>query len=89
MIDLVESEEHIILFADEAVFTVGQTTASTWMAKGQKIAVSKKKAGYSAIAIVTAIDKAGHVVAHELADGAIRIPDFKRFLRNLHRVYRG
>ena len=33
-VNLVESNEGEICFCDEAVFSVGQTFARTWMAKG-------------------------------------------------------
>ena len=59
------------------------------MAKGQKIAVLKKKSGYTAIAAVAAINIAGEVVASELAMTSIKKENFDLFLAKLHRIYRG
>lgn len=56
VIDIMEKQIGEICFIDEAVFTIGQTKAKTWMAKGQAIRVTKKRAGYTAVAAVAGID---------------------------------
>ena len=59
------------------------------MAKGQKITVDKKKAGYQAIAVVVAIDKRGEVVALLTNPGSIKKEEFIAFIRQIHRRYKG
>lgn len=50
------------------------------MAKGQKITVDKKRAGYEAIAVIVAIDKRGEVVALLTNPGSIKKEEFITFL---------
>ena len=72
MVNLFESGKSDVIFLDETVFTVGQTSAYTWMAKGQKITTMKKRAGFSAIAAIAGKNIAGDVFAHHLADKSIQ-----------------
>lgn len=58
------------------------------MAQGQKIAVLKRKSGYSAIAAVAAINVAGELVAYHLSETSIKRDDFLIFLKKLKKSYK-
>ena len=80
IIDLVESGHSEVIWMDEAVFTIGQTTDSTWMAKKQSIKVTKKGAGYTAIAAVAGMNNRGEVVAMETTETSIKLPELLTYL---------
>ena len=67
-----------VCFVDEAVYTVGRTTALQrhgWH-KGQSIKVIKERTGYSAIAVVDGINVAGEVITMEVGNISIKLYEF-------------
>jgi len=59
------------------------------MARGQKISIDKKVAGFRCIAVVAVINVQGEVVAMQMEEGSINTEKFTEFLKSLFRLYKG
>ena len=75
----------LLLFCDEAVFTSKQFDVKVWYARREKLNIKKKKLGFGAIAVVSAINMQGQVVASVLRDKSIDSDAFCEFLRLIRR----
>ena len=83
MIELMEKKANVV-FVDETCFTTNQVKSNAWWKTGDpspEYEVNSLR--FRCVAVVGAIDLQGNLVALQMDDRAIKVPQFKEFLEKL------
>ena len=84
MLELVKNRDKPVFFIDESMYTVNQTTSSTWWFKGKDPPTVQRNAlAFYGISVIAAIDVKGKLVHTHIKQGAVNADDFNEFLDGL------